>query len=147
MIGTTDACRAVPQLRLVSLRVCYELLQIVGREIVARDQHQGLICNEGHRREIGHGVVKRFLVERLVLGVCSNIAEDELVPIGHRLRHAVRACHAAGAGDVFDNNRLMELAAQPVGDDASDGVGRSARGKGRHHGHRTIRPILRLCSR
>jgi hypothetical protein len=76
--------------------------------------------------------------------VRSDIAEDELVPIGHGLRNAVRSGHAAGAADIFNQNGVMELAAESIRDDARDGVARSTGGKGHYHGHRATRPVLTL---
>ena len=144
MIGPARPGRAVLHLRLVGLGVGDELLQVAGGKIRARHQHQRLIHDQHHRREIGHGVVQRRLVERLVLGVRADVAEHELVAVGRRLRDAVRPGHAAGAADVFHDDGLVKLGAQAVGDDAGDGVGRSAGAERRNHGDRPVRPVLRL---
>ena len=123
MIGAARPGRAVLHLRLVGLRVGDELLKIVGREILARDQDKRLIRHQSHRREVGRRVIEWSLVKRLVLGVGPDIAEHELIAVWCCFCHAVGARHAAGAADVFDDDGLMKLAAQPISDDARDGVG------------------------
>src|SRR5262249_55973015 len=71
------------------------------------------------------------------------VAENELVAVGRRLCHAVDAGHAASAADVFHNDRLTELAAQSLGKNAGDRIGRSAGRERHHHRDRPRRIVLR----
>ena len=89
--------------RLVRLRIGDELLQIVGGEILARDQERGLIGDEHHRREISGEIVERIFVKRLVDGV-GPAAEYELIAVGGGLHHARGAHHSAGAAHVLDEH-------------------------------------------
>src|SRR5262245_40540433 len=74
----------------------------------------------------------------------SDVAENELVAVGRRLRHTIDAGHAAGAANVFHDDRLAKLAAQSLGKNASNRIGRSASGERYHHSYRPQRIVLRL---
>jgi hypothetical protein len=75
--------------------------------------------------------------------VSPDVAENELVAVARRPRHAVDAGHTAGAADVFHDDRLTELAAQSLGKKAGDRIGRSAGGEWYHHRDRPRRIVLR----
>ena len=114
------------QLLLVCLRVGDKLLQVVGGEVVTRDQHQGFIRKERHRREIRHGVVKWCFVEPLALGEGPDVSDNELIAVRCGLGHTASTDHAACPGDIFHDNRLPKVAANSISDDASYGVARAA---------------------
>src|SRR5262249_44920009 len=130
-----------------SCLVCFwigdELPEVVGWEILAHGQYERLVGGQRNRLEIRRGVVQRLLIERLVHRVSPDIAENELVAVGRRLRYAVDAGHAAGAADVFHDDRLTEFAAQSLGKNAGDRIGRSAGGERYHHRDRPRRIVLR----
>src|SRR5262245_53719147 len=73
----------------------------------------------------------------------SDVAENELVAVRRRLRQTVDAGHAAGAANVFHDDRLTKLAAQSLGKNASNRIGRSAGGERYHHRYGPRRIILR----
>jgi hypothetical protein len=52
--------------------------------------------------------------------------------------------HAAGAADVFDDDRLMKRGGQAVREDARDRVARASGGEGNHKSHRMRRPVAGL---
>jgi hypothetical protein len=72
-----------------------------------------------------------------------DVAENKLVAVGQRLRHTVDAGHAAGAANVFHDDRLTKFAAQSFGKNASNRIGRSAGGERYHHRYRPRRIVLR----
>src|SRR5262249_28457813 len=108
MVSGPDPGRAVLHFRLVCFGIGDELLQILDRQILARDQYDRLLADQRDGREIGHGVVERMLVERLAMREGPGAAEYELITVGRGLRHAACARHAAGAADVFYDHLLAE---------------------------------------
>src|SRR5262245_55980518 len=145
MGGPAYAGRAVLHFCLVCFCIGDELPEVVGWEILTHGQHERLISDQRNRLEISRSVVERLLVERLVHRVSPDIAENELVAVGRRPCHAVDAGHAAGAADVFHNDRLTELAAQSLGKNAGDPIGRSPGGERYHHRDRPRRIVLRAA--
>jgi hypothetical protein len=119
-------------------------LQIAGRKIVARDQHDRLVGHQRDRLEIGRCVVKRLLIERLVLRVGAEASQYELVTVGCGFGDAVCASHAAGSADVFNHDRLAELDAQAFRQDPRNRIGGAASGKWRDHGQRLAWIVLGL---
>jgi len=111
-------------------------------QIVARDQERGLIRDQHYRREIGREIVERIFVERLVDGV-GAAAENELVAVRRRLRHARGADHSSGAADVLDDHLLAQNLGEASAEDASEHIGAPAGREWDHHGERPHRPILR----
>src|SRR5262249_21857319 len=103
-----------------------KLLQVVGGEVVTRDQHQGLIRKERHRREIRHRVVKWCFVEPLALGEGPDVPDNELIPVRGGLGHTASTDHAACPRDIFHHKGLPKVAANSISDDASYGVARAA---------------------
>ena len=110
------------QLLLVCLRVGDKLPQVVGGKVVTRDQHQGLICKERHRREIRHRVVKWCFVDPLALGEGPDVSNNKLIAVRYGLGHAASTEHATCPGYIFHNNGLSKVAANSISDDASYGV-------------------------
>ena len=142
MGGRAGARRAERHLSLILLGIFDEVLQRVGGKILARDEDQRHLGDEGRGREIAGGVVGRLLVERLVLGVGADGAEHEGGAVGRRPRDALRAGHAAGAADILDHHLLAEDLAHALGHDAPEHVGGTARREGDDHGHGPRRPVL-----
>ena len=114
------------QLLLVCLRVGDKLLQVVGGEVVTRDQHQGLIRKERHWREIRLSIVKWCFVEPLALGESPNVSDNELIAVRRGLGHTASTDHSACPGDIFHDNGLPKVAANSISDNASYGVARAA---------------------
>jgi len=141
--GGTRPARAELHLRLVRARVGDELRQIAGGQILAREQQQRRLGDKHDRCEIGRRIVERRLVERLVCRVRAHVAEHELVAVRGGFRDPAGPEHAAAAADVFDDHVLAQQLGHARRENAPDGVGRAAGGKGHHHGDRPGRPILR----
>ena len=134
---------AVLHLALIGFRVSDEIRQIAARDTAAGDQNERLDRHQGHRREVGCGIVERLLVDQRALRVGRLAAEQECVAVGVRPRDARGAGHAAGTGHVFDDHRLMQDLGQPRRIDSPKRVVDPARSERHHHGHRPRRPILR----
>src|SRR5580704_9251950 len=112
-------------------------------KVLAGHEHQGLIGDQRHWREILHDIIGRLFVKPLTLGEAADVSNHELIPVRRGLRYAAAAYQAAGPGNVLDDYRLAELGAQSVRHDAPDGVARSARRKWNNQCQRPCRPILR----
>ena len=83
------------------------------------------------------------MIDRTVGGVGAEVPADDGVAVGRGTVGAGGADGAAGAGDVFDDQRLAERDAHAFAEIADDGVGRPA-GRERHdHRDRPVRIILR----
>src|SRR5262245_20122231 len=115
---------AVLHLRLVGLRIGNELSEVAGREILADDEEQWLLDDQGDRREVGRGVVERVLVERLVDRMSARTAEHELIAVGRSLGHAGCSGHAAGAANVLDDNGAPKTVGKPRTEDTAEDVER-----------------------
>jgi hypothetical protein len=74
------------------------------------------------------------------------VAEGQRVAIGIGACGSRRACGAAGAGDIFNDELLSERARELVRDDAAGDVGRSAGGERYDYCDRTRRIALYLCA-
>jgi len=142
MARGAGTCRRHLHGRLVRARIGDELGEIADGQIVARDQERGLIRDQHYRREIGREIVERIFVERLVDGV-GAAAENELVAVRRRLRHARGADHSSGAADVLDDHLLAQNLGEAPAEDASEHIGAPAGREWDHHGERPRRPILR----
>ena len=68
----------------------------------------GCCGNQRDWREIARAVIERSLMQKLRLRVRQFTAEQELITVGIGLGDARAAGHAAGAGNVLDNDRLAE---------------------------------------
>ena len=81
MRGRAGAGRAELHLVLVLLRVGDELREVLDRQVLAHGQDDRNLRQQRDRREVGHRVVERLLIERLPLGVGADGAEDEGVAV------------------------------------------------------------------
>ena len=127
--------------RMVLLRIGDELLQVRNRQILARDQHHRLLGNQHDGSKIGHKVVERILVERLIDGI-GSAAEHELIAVRRRLRHPGRPHHSAGAADVLDHNLLAQDLGEARGKDPPEHIRAPTGRKADDHAHGTGRPAL-----
>ena len=82
-------------------------------------------------RTAGHGAVG------------GDVAEHQRVAVRRRLGHGLRRDHAAAAGDVLDDERLAQGAAELLGDGAGDEVHAAARLHGGDDLHGLGRVVLR----
>jgi len=118
-------------------------MQVAGRQVVARNEHDRLLDYQPDRRKIGCGIIERFLMQRLVLRMGSRGAHHELIAVRCRLRDAVCADHAAGPADVLDDDLLAQDVRERLAQDSGDDIGRAAGRERNHHGHRPGWPVLR----
>jgi hypothetical protein len=56
----------------------------------------------------GELLAKLIFVKALIGSMAADIAEDELISVGRRVGDAGRSHHAAGAGNVFDNDPVTQ---------------------------------------
>jgi hypothetical protein len=80
---------AVLHLALVGFGVRDELLEIVDRQVLARDEHNRNLGDERDRGEIGGRVVERLLVDGLALRVGADGAEHGAVAVGSGVSDAL----------------------------------------------------------
>jgi hypothetical protein len=147
MVAGPDPGRAVLHVLLIGFAIGDELLQILDRQILARDQQDRLLTDQRDGREVGHRIVERMLVVRLAMREGPGATEHELVSVGRSLRDAAGTGHAAGAADILDDHLLPKSLRQSRREYAADRIGRAAGGERNNHGHRPCRPILRRGSR
>ena len=85
-----------------------EFLQTLGRQILARNQHQWLARQQSYRSEVGDRVKRRLLVEKLAVGHCTSDEEDPIA-VGRCLCHATGADCATCSGDVLNDDWTAEI--------------------------------------
>src|SRR5262249_56656169 len=119
------AAGAVVHLRLVGLRIDDELSEVARGEILAHDEEQRLLDDQGDRREVGCGVVERVLVQRLVDRMGARAAEHELIAVRRSFGYAGCSGHAAGAADVLDDNGAPKTVGKPRTEDTAEDVERA----------------------
>ncbi len=127
---------------LVGLGVGDKFLHVLDAKILARNQHQWGFDDQRHRRKIRRRIVGRLLEQRLVLGLGSDRPLQERVAVGGCLRDPVGAIHPAGAGDVFDDDRLPQDLAHALSEQPRQHVVRPAGCERIDHGERPCRPLL-----
>src|SRR5262249_27597076 len=103
-----------------------KLLQVVGGKVIAGDQNQGFIGEERPPRGIRYRVVKRHPVEPPALGEGAPVFDYEMVAIRCCLGHPAFTHPTTPHPDLFQHNGLPKVAANPISDDPSYGVSRTA---------------------
>ena len=101
-------------------------------------------ADQNHRREIIDRVVERLFVQRLIVDLRANGAEQSLIAVGIGQCEALGAVHAAGAADILDDHLLAENIAQPIRQNSTHDVGWAAGGERHHHGNRPAWPLVGL---
>ena len=129
------------------LRLGDELLEVGGREILARHDQDRRAGRQADRLEVLGRVVFEVGIERGRRAVRAHVPHHDRVAVRLRLRAARDAGGAAGAGDVLDDELLAERLREVFADDAGDDVGRSAGGERHDDGDRTGRVVLRKGGR
>jgi hypothetical protein len=128
----------------VFLQIGYELLEILGREILARHHHRRRVRGETNRRKIPGRVVFQIGVERRCRNVRAHTGGKQRIAVmfgGGCTRGTNRA---ASAADIFDDDILTEYLAHAVSHDTRNDVARTARRIRNNHGDWMSRIILRL---
>ena len=125
MLGGGKAGAGEHDLAGMVLGVGDQFLDVAGREIRPRHDHQAGGGDLADRGESGVGVVGHVLLgdrgDDLTRG-----HDSERVAVGRRLGDHVIAQDAARAGLVFDDERLAEPALHRVGENAANDIGAAA---------------------
>ena len=137
--GPDDAKVSLPGLRLGEVD---ELLDRLGRHLVADHHHRIGRERHRHRREVAHQVVRLVVVQDLEIDVRRGHDQDR-VAVRRGLGGLGGADDARRAGPVLDEERLLELLAELLRDVAADEVGGSAGAERHDHLHRVIGPLRR----
>ena len=95
-----------------------------------RERHGG---HKPDRRKVLHGIVRQFLVERLVDGKRGRGRHQQRVAVGLGLCDLVGAERRAGARLVLDNDGRVKPALELVGDQPAEKIGGAARRIGHDH--------------
>ena len=82
--------------------------QITDGQVLADYEDTRCLCDQRDRREVACGIVEQILVERLVLGVRSDVAVHKLISVGRCFRDPRRTDTAAATANVFDNHWLPQ---------------------------------------
>ena len=85
-----------------------ELVEVVGVEVPAADKHQRIAIDEDDGDEILLGIERQILVQRDVRRNLQ-VMQEKRVAVRCRLCHLVGADDRAAAGDVLDDEALLEL--------------------------------------
>jgi hypothetical protein len=121
-----------------------QLLDVIGREVRARDDDQAGGCDLRHRIERG----ERVVAQRLVHDRGDDLPrghDAERVAVLVRAGDGLIAQRAGGTGPVLDHHRLAKLLLQRLRDDAADDIGAAAGSERDDDADGTLWPILRPC--
>ena len=110
-----------------------ELAQVLGGEILPRDDDGRRMGGEADRLEVALGIVFHVGREHGSGDVGSHAAGEQRVAVGMRRCHPRASDRAAGAADILDHHGLSEDLAHLLGHDAGDDVARAAGREGHHH--------------
>jgi hypothetical protein len=132
------------ELALVGLRVGDELLEVVGREVLADREQFRLFGDQPDWLKILLRVIAQVGIEHRRRGVRANVTGNDRIAVGSRTRRAQRSNRAAGTADILDHELLPEMAGKDVCNDAAGHVGWSARRERYDHRYRSRRVILSL---
>jgi hypothetical protein len=130
------------ELALVGLRVDDELLEVVGREVLAHREQLGLLGDQADRLEVLLGVIAQVGIEKRRRGVRAHVAGNDRIAVGCGTRCAQRSDRSAGAADVRDHELLPKMTGEDVRDDPAGHVGRAAGREGNDNRHRSRRVVL-----
>jgi hypothetical protein len=136
--------RAVIHLALVRLGVGDELLECIGRKILAGDQDQRNFRDQRHRRKIGDRVIGWRVAVKLRIGVGGNGSEQCRVTVRLGADHAQATDRAAASADVLDHHALAEDRRHALRHDPREHIDWTAGRSGNHHGNGTVGIVLRL---
>jgi hypothetical protein len=139
--GGTQPGVAVGHLLAVGPEIIHELLERIGRQVLPRDQRHRHVGYLPDVLVVGEGIDRRFAVQRRG-GGHPDVGEEHGVAVGLGLCHLGIRDGAAGAGNVLDDHLLLERAAHHLTQDATERIGRPARGKRDGEDNGPVRVVL-----
>ena len=119
------AARGVIQFRRPRLRQRDQFADGLYRQRWMRGQHKRNRCDQRHRREVAHHVI-RELEEIRTNGVRAG-GQQQRIAIGRRTRHHLGRQHAAAAPALLDHHLLAPGLAKALAEYACHGVRSAAR--------------------
>ena len=137
--------RAILHLNLVRFHVGDELRQVRGGNTGARCDDQRLLGHQRDRCKIRSRVIGRCFVQKLRLPVGQLAAEQNLIAVWIGPGDARGAGHAAGAGNIFDDDLVAENVGQRRGVYPPQCVVHAAWRERHHHRDRAVGPVLRAA--
>ena len=110
-----------------------QFLRILGRQVAARDQRHRHVGDAADGDEVRERIEGQLGVQRR-RGDVTDVMQQQHAAVGGALGSPRRAGRTAPTRRIFDIDGRAELTRQRRGEDACNGVGRSAAGE-RHHDH------------
>ena len=138
-----DAAMRLFDVAAVLFQIGDELAQVLGGEILLRDDDGWRMSGEADRLEVALGIVFHVGREHRSGDMGSHAAGEQRVAVGMRRCHPRASDRAAGAADILDHHGLAEDFAHLLRHDAGDDVARTAGREGHHHGDGPRRIALR----
>ena len=126
----------------VGSQVRDQLAERGGRERLAPDEHQRVMVDEAHRRDVAFGVVRQLAPVEPRIRRDLQVVHEQRVAVGRRAREPVRGDDRVAAAHVLDHEGLAELLVELRRELARDLVGRPSRREGNDDGHRLGRILL-----
>ena len=120
-----------------------QVLERVGLEVLADQQHHRRARHQHDRFEVDARIVGQILVQPDAGGMRAEISQHHGVAVGRRFGDAGGADRAAGTGDVLDHDLLGECLTHMLPENAGENVGRPAGRERHHHGDGARRIRLR----
>ena len=133
MRSRAGAARSELHRSLILFGIGGKLLQIAHRQILAREDNDRHFRNQCDRREVGHGIVGRMIIEPLVLRVGAYRTDPYRVTVGPGVREPLHAGHAARAGDVLDDDGLPKDFPHALGKEPAEQIGGPTCSEGDDH--------------
>ena len=120
-----------------------QFLQVLGWKVRARHQDHRHIGDEADRRKVADRIERQLGIER-GRGRLADMHQQQRVAVGRGLGDAIGAEGAAGADDVFDDDRLLQRRTHRCSEQAGDDVARAA---GRERNDQRDRPARKFLAR
>ena len=112
-------------------RISHQFFGVVGREVLARRDSNGRLCDFLHQTEVFRLVFDGFQGQRGQNQFVGRALKN-VIPVSWRIEHLLGRDGAARTAQVFNDDGLLELGGQRHVDLAGNDVGQAAR-RVRHH--------------
>jgi len=131
--GRTDAGIGHVDLVLVGLHIGEQFLEVLGREVLARDQGHRTVVDQADRIEVANRIIGQLPVERRSRGM-ADMVHKERVAVRLCLGQTGRAERSSCAAHILHNELGLENGTHGLCRQTGDRVRRSACGKGNDDG-------------